>query len=133
MFPREPRMNVTPDIISRALFHILRQRQICEGVCIGMETMQQAWQGTGLRTSDLQCCLRDLEDAGIINVCLFEPRAYIELTKNGADRLSANASPDAAEQSWMDDVVLYRIRQRARSNFVYEHRRTTDSIDSTYS
>ena len=125
-------MNVTSEVISTALMQILRQRRIGQGMCIGLETIRQDWRSTGLRESDLQLGLRNLEDAGAINVCPFEPRAYVELTGSGAKRLLPEALPDVADRSYVDEVVLYRIRQRDRSAFAYEHRRASDGFDRSY-
>lgn len=118
-------MNITESIIATALTGILRQRQLRPGMCIGMDTLHQAWQGTGLRSSDLQQALRDLERADLIKASPAQARGYVELTRRGAEQLFSAA---AEASSWDDDVALYRIRQRLRGQRAErQHRRTGDN------
>lgn len=118
-------MNITESIIATALSGILRQRLPRPGMCIGMDTLDQEWRSTGLRSSDLQQALRDLERADLIKTSPAQARGYVELTPRGAERLFSAAAAEAS--CWDDDVALYRIRQRLRGARAEQpHRRTGD-------
>jgi len=125
-------MKFTPEVVSAALINILRERQLRSGMCIGMETLWQAWQGTGLRKSDLPLALREVEQAGFVHVRGQESLADVELSADGAELLVPRRRPNAAVQAWMDDVDLYRISQRARENRADGHRRAGDKSGSAF-
>lgn len=125
-------MNFRSDVIATALIHILRERQLCQGMCMDLEQLRRAWDGTGLRSSDLAAALRDIEAAGIVDVRNQDGDGYVSLTGRGADLLFPQVRPEVALQTWMDDMVLYRIRQRARGGAGGESRRASDRIEGVH-
>ena len=125
-------MNFRSDVIATALIHILRERQLCRGMCMDMEQLRRAWNSTGLRSSDLAVALRDIEAAGIVEVRGQDCDGHVSLTGRGADLLFPQVRPEMALQTWMDDMVLYRIRQRARGGHGGESRRASDGIEGIH-
>jgi hypothetical protein len=129
---RKAAMNFKTDLIATALIHILRERQLCQGMCLDLEQLRRAWSGTGLRSSDLAVALRDLEAAGLMEVRGGECDGYVSLTRRGADMLFPQVRPEVALQTWMDDMVLYRIRLRARCGSGGQTRRASDQIQGIH-
>lgn len=117
-------MKVTPNLIHTAMIRLLRERQLYCGR-IGLETLRQAWEATGLRASDLMPCLRSIEIAGIIRLHGDSFGGNIELTRHGAEVLNASTG-GGVEQDWFDDIALYRIRQRSLIDTSNGQRRITD-------
>lgn len=118
-------MKVTSQLISTALIRLLRDRHPHRGTCIGLDTLRQAWNATGLRARDLVPALQLAETAGIVRLHGDSFGGRVELTGHGAEVINSPADP-AIEQDWIDDITLNRIRQRSLSAKPQPHRRATD-------
>lgn len=118
-------MKVTADLISTAMIKLLRDRHPPRGGCIGLDTLREAWNTTGLRASDLDQCLRQAAAAGIIRLHDDSFGGRLELTERGAQVLYAPIDP-GNDQDWNDDVALHRIRQRGLVGSASSHRRDSD-------
>lgn len=107
-----PKINVTPEIITKTILDIFKDYNIPADGRLTVANLEQAWRRTGLRDTDLADGIKRMVDESLLEPVRLEGIIALKLTHKGSQHQESNPTVQSVWKSLKVQRVLKKTRTR---------------------